>query len=528
MSAAPRASVSVALRVDASTAIGTGHLRRCLSLAEALTEQGAVVKMVVRRLDGVAAHVLKACAFPVHWLPTPLSIDAQDADGPPHAAWAGVAWRDDADQTIAALRDDVPQWLVVDHYAFDARWHDAVREALGCRLLVVDDIADRPLAPDILLDHNWADDHRAKYHGRLTREPKWLTGPRYALLSAAYRSAPRYEFNPEVLSAGIFMGGTDPGGTSARVLHSVRDEVGFKGPVEVVSTSTNPHLGALRAACAAWPRTTLTLDLPDLAAFFARHDLQIGAGGGATWERCCIGAPTVALALTSNQAATVPGLNALGALQASVLNDSTSTSNVITVSPLSQMLLHLLSDSTKRQRLVKTAAQLVDGRGADRVALHLSDECLQVRRARIEDGRMLYDWRNHPDVRRVSINTAAIDFDQHIGWMKRVVDAKDRWLFVAEVGALPVGSIRFDLMEADSTLVSLYVDPALAGLGLGQRMLQCGEDALSRTLGRAFTVHATVAVRNRASVRLFSAAGYSGGPTEFHKCICSASLSWKP
>lgn len=521
-------SLHVALRVDASTAIGTGHLRRCLSLAEALTQQGVAVKLVVRRLDSVAAHVLKDCAFPVHWLPVPLPADAPDAGGPPHAAWAGVAWRDDADQTVAALCDDAPQWLVVDHYAFDARWHDAVRAALGCRLLVVDDVADRMLSPDILLDHNWADDHRAKYSGRLTRDPKWLIGPRYALLSEAYRSAPRYKFHPEVRSIGIFMGGTDPGGASARVLRCLRDEVGFKGPVEVVSTSVNPHMSALREACTASPCTMLTLDLPDLAAFFARHDLQIGAGGGATWERCCIGTPTVASALTPNQAVTVPGLNALGALQTSSLDESESTGHACTASPLSQILRDLLDDSTTRQRLAKTAAQLVDGRGADRVALHLVGEGLCVRRARLEDCRMLYDWRNHPFVRSVSINPAAIDFDDHIRWMKRVIGAKDRWLFVAEVGTLPVGSIRFDLTAADSAFVSLYLDPALASLGLGQRMLQCGEDELSRTLGLTLTIHATVAAENRASVRLFSAAGYSGGPAEFQRCIRPLSLFRSP
>lgn len=357
-------SMHVALRVDASTAMGTGHLRRCLSLAEALTEQGAAVKLVVRRLDSVATHVLQDCAFPVHWLPVPLPADAPDADGPPHAAWAGVAWRDDADQTAAALCDDAPQWLLVDHYAFDARWHDAVREALGCLLLVIDDVADRPLSPDILLDHNWANDHRAKYSGRLTREPKWLTGPRYALLSAVYRSATRYEFHPEVRSIGIFMGGTDPGGASAHVLRCLRDEVGFKGSVEVVSTSANPHLGALRAACTASPRTTLTLDLPDLAAFFARHDLQIGAGGGATWERCCIGAPTVAVALADNQVSVLRPLSSLGVVCAL---DRINADN----SAFSSSLMQLILDSQTRENLCVNALNLVDGNGPTRVVSQL-------------------------------------------------------------------------------------------------------------------------------------------------------------
>lgn len=212
------------------------------------------------------------------------------------AAWAGVSQTQDAADTARTLADWHPDTVVVDHYAFDARWHRAVRNALGCRLLVIDDTADRALDADALLDHNWAPDHRTKYAGRLQRKPLWLCGPRFALLAGAYRGAGRYRFHDAVRSIGVFMGGTDPGGISARVLASCR-VAGFTGPVEVVSASANPHLAGLRQACANDGHATLTLDQPDLATFFARHDLQVGAGGSASWERCCIGAPTSAASL---------------------------------------------------------------------------------------------------------------------------------------------------------------------------------------------------------------------------------------
>lgn len=364
MSAVSQVPLRVALRVDASVTIGTGHLRRCLSLAEALAEQGAAIILVVRQLDAVAPHLLKDCPFPVHWLPAPGPAYAPDADGPPHSVWAGVTWRRDADDTVAVLLDVSPQWLVVDHYAIDARWHDVLRDVLGCRLLIVDDVADRPLSADILLDQNWAEDHRAKYRGRLTREPRWLTGPRYALLSAAYRNAPRYRFHTEVRSIGIFMGGTDPGGASASVLHCLREEVGFKGPVEVVSTSANPQLDELREACAASPHTTLTMDVPNLAAFFARHDLQIGAGGGATWERCCIGPPSVAIALADNQKSVLGPLASFGVVCAVDQGRSGE-------SPLASAVTQLIVDSSIRKNMSVNAQNLIQGDGTALVVSHL-------------------------------------------------------------------------------------------------------------------------------------------------------------
>ena len=496
----------VAIRVDASATMGTGHLKRCLSLVQAMIEQGAQVSLVTRALDGVAAQVLRAVPGPVHWLPAPGGSFQTDGTSTPHAAWAGVSWTQDANDTANVLRTERPDWLVVDHYAFDARWHDALRSTLGCRLLVIDDTADRTLAPDALLDHNWAPDHRAKYVGLLLQEPHWLAGPRYALLSPAYQNAPRYAFQPLVRSVGIFMGGTDPDGISARVLAACR-ATGFAGTIEVVSTSGNPHLSSLRQACAADPRTILTLDQTDLAAFFARHDLQIGAGGGATWERCCIGAPTLAIAVAVNQCAVVPGLASLGA----VLETNVAT--------LTNTLRELIQDPMARQALATQAAALVDGRGAQRVALHMLRDTLQLRVATLADAPVLHGWRNHQAVRAVSDSSEPIAFESHQNWMQRVLQSPDRWLFVAQVGDLPVGSIRFDRLENGHLEVSLYTDPQLQGLGVGPRLLLAGEQQMHHRLQTPFSVNATVLAGNTASQKLFEGSGYHGGPLLYRKTI---------
>ena len=501
----------VAIRVDASATIGTGHLKRCMSLAQALAEIGAEVRFVCRRIDNVAAQLLDMQASTAHWLPAPTKAFTPELNAPPHAVWAGVPQELDAQDTAQALSTWSPHWVVVDHYAFDARWHGAVRGALGCgaqglRVLVIDDTADRALDAEALLDHNWAHDHRAKYADRLQREPLWLCGPRFALLARAYQGAARYRFHDAVRSVGIFMGGTDPGGVSARVLTACRS-AGFAGPVEVVSTSANPHLAALQDARQRDGRTTLTLDQPDLAAFFARHDLQIGAGGGATWERCCIGAPTVAMALVANQSAVVPGLAALGAVRAA--DEAT----------LPGVLRELIADPIVRRALAKQAAALVDGRGAQRVALALLRDQLQLRPTTAHDARLLHAWRNHPAVRAVSATQDPIALDAHQRWLQAVMANPARWLFVAHVGQLPVGSIRFDRMDNGHLEVSLYTDPDLQGLGLGQRLLAAGEQALLALHPGGLTVEAQVLPGNTASQRLFQTAGYHGGPLQFRKAV---------
>jgi len=354
--------VKVAIRLDASTAIGTGHLKRMLALAHALRKAGGDIRLVARRLDIDVAALASVEGVATITLPAPDGAFAPDP-AIAHAAWAGVAQIQDAEQTAAALKAWQPDAVIVDHYAFDARWHRQVAEALGIVLMVVDDLADRPLAGDWLVDHNFHPDHDAKYAGRLAPGMRMLAGPRYAMLGSVYADAPRHVFAERVSSIGVFLGGVDARADTLRVLAAL-DAAGWTGPVEVVTTSANPGLARLEAAVAARPGTTLTRDLPDLAAFFARHDLQIGAGGGAIWERCCIGPPTLCLVCAENQRLSVPFLDAAGIVMGyDMLVDAPPQPLT-----LAQLIAAVIEDSPRRRAIRDAAMALVDGRGADRIA----------------------------------------------------------------------------------------------------------------------------------------------------------------
>lgn len=488
-------------------------------MAQALIALGSTVDLVVRRLDDAATHVLSSTgSWPglnVRWLGTTRHDPAQDDAGPARAASVSVPWAVDARETVHALQSLDPAWVVVDHYAFDARWHHAVRGELRCRLLVIDDLADRAIEADLLLDQNWVDDHRAKYLPWNQLNARLLAGPRFSLLAPSFRDAPRYRFRSEVKSIGIFMGGTDPEGASGWVLATCR-RVGFRGPIEVVSTSANRELRQLEAACSSMPPTTLTLDEPDLAAFFARHDLQIGAGGGAVWERCCIGAPSICLVLAPNQMATVPPLHRLGVLHAAALDGRFPLPDS---QDLGDALTDLLGDPSKRQAICERAATMVDGRGAQRVALCMLKNSLQVRAASMQDAQMLHRWRDHPSVRANSYTTQPIPFEHHLLWLQGVLADDSRTLMVGAIGQTAIGSVRFDRVGEQEFEVSIVLDPDLRGMGLGEALLARGEEAMCRRLRCPITVLARVRDENQASQRLFRANGYHGGPLLFRKSV---------
>lgn len=354
--------MKIAIRVDSSQTIGTGHVRRMAAVAHALRAWGAEVVFVSRDLTGHAAKLVREQGFTLRLLPAPRSGFVSSPSQGPHAAWAQVDQVQDAEETIAVLRNFSAKWVMVDHYAFDAVWHTRVQAALGSRLAVVDDLADRKLVADLVIDHNFHPDHRRKFADVLKVPATLLAGPRFAMLGPTYRDAPRHVFHERVNRVGIFLGGVDARKDTLRALDALH-ACGFAGSISIASTEFNPHLSELRAVVAARPACSLVVNLPDLAGFFAEHDLQIGAGGGAIWERCCIGAPTLCLISAENQRSSVPELDAIGALVAHDMLNTTSRG-----SSLGEKIAALLSDPERRQALRDVAMDLVDGRGADRIA----------------------------------------------------------------------------------------------------------------------------------------------------------------
>jgi RimJ/RimL family protein N-acetyltransferase len=173
----------------------------------------------------------------------------------------------------------------------------------------------------------------------------------------------------------------------------------------------------------------------------------------------------------------------------------------------------LLVDEARRGDMAEKARELVDGRGAERVALALLTESLTLREVRAEDSPMLFAWRDHPLTRAVSSNSAPLVREEHESWLDRVLADPARRLLVGEIRGRPVGVIRFDFDMPDEAEVSLYLDPGLHGCGLGPALLLAGEAAADPAL-----VRATVLEENPASQRLFERCGYSrSGPTSFEK-----------
>ncbi len=180
--------MKIVFRVDASLQIGSGHIMRCLTLADELVRRGADIIFVCRERLGNLINLIEAKRYQVIRLPQAQVEYIATTDDLYHAEWLGVSWEQDASDTIAVLGDEKPEWLVIDHYAIDRRWEQKLRPHVG-KIMVIDDLADRPHDCDLILDQNLYQEMDKRYVNNVPESCQKLFGPKFALLRPEFAAA---------------------------------------------------------------------------------------------------------------------------------------------------------------------------------------------------------------------------------------------------------------------------------------------------------------------------------------------------
>lgn len=354
----------VVFRVDASVEMGLGHLTRCLTLADALAADGARSCFLMRSHAAGLAHLVESHGHAVRLLSDPPARPAgADDGGGPYAHWLPTHWQQDADQTRSALDEiGAAEWLIVDHYALDARWEQVCRRD-GMRILAVDDLADRDHDCELLLDQNLVQGMETRYRGRVPAACVQLLGPGYALLRPEFAAqrALLTRRSGEINRILICFGGSDPSNETAKALEAVASLAHPSLAVDAVIGLSNPHVDSVAQLCHGLSGAELHRGANNIAELMRRADLSIGAGGVMSWERCCVGLPVIAVDIASNQ---VGALEALAAERAAVY---LGAANDVSRAALADSIRALLDDAARTKALGEAALALVDGRGADRV-----------------------------------------------------------------------------------------------------------------------------------------------------------------
>lgn len=497
----------VVFRADASRRIGSGHVARCVTLGQELARRGAKVTFIARQHESGWYRRVADAGFELRLLQTPSGHRSDLPDGD-YVAWLGVDPLQDAAETIEHLAEQDFDLLIVDHYALDAAWEREVRAHVG-RVMAIDDLADRVHEVDLLLDQNLRSDGGAVYRQLLPGGAAVLSGPSYALLAPSYRrtreqSAPAAQPGRVLVSLG--------GATAPDVLNEVMaglcDSSGAVSAIDVVDPLRAWGGDGQQACHRAGVPVQVHGAVPDLVGLLLDAEVAVGAGGSTSWERMCLGVPTVAVSVASNQRR--------------VLNELDKVGTVIDVGDVTDGAAGrcgdgvdaLLRDRARRETMGCYGRLLVDGRGVERVAEAIvpTTTGLELRDAHDDDAGLFWLWANSPEVRQQSVSQDPIDWRDHLAWFTARLADRSTWMFMLEADALPVGQIRFDVNDRVA-VVDYSLDACVRGRGWGKALVELGIARLvARSGDHIEEIRADVKPQNAASVRVFEGAGFDRVP----------------
>jgi UDP-2,4-diacetamido-2,4,6-trideoxy-beta-L-altropyranose hydrolase len=480
--------LTVAIRANGNDVVGLGHIRRCLSLGQALSRQGATVRFISNS-DKAALALIARNGFEA----TPVDLE------------------NDLAQTCAALDQSSANGLVIDSYDIDTTYLVDVRKHVSL-LAVIDDIADRRLPVDVVING-------AIYASELCYD----VPPNTILLLAAQYAILRREFalEPERVIAGpasrilVTLGGSDSTGLTLRLIEWLLQE--SQGIIldVVVGPFFNDRKTILEMAAQRPEQVRAHYNPEDMRSLMLDADLAISGGGQTTYELAATGTPTVAIATAENQ------LQNLAALaQAGSLLHAGSADDRDLQTRLLRQIRKIINDRDKRSEMSRTGRRLVDGRGAERAARHMiaqmrregaltDGNMLQIRPSDSGDVQLLWEWANDPNIRRNSHHSEPIPWESHRGWYNARLLSPDTRFWILEKSGEPVGQIRYDKdRDRNSAELSFSIAGKHRGQGYGTelvrrtRELACAELSVGRITAVTF-------MENTASARVFKRLGFT-------------------
>lgn len=491
----------ILFRCDASLDIGTGHVMRCLTLAEAMRERGASCVFACRMHPGNLAGMLRERGFVVRELEfvdsgNVAAAASESSPGSQHQAWLGADWQTDARQVLAIIDGGPVDWLIVDHYALDHGWERAVRPACR-RLMVIDDLADRRHDCDLLLDQNFGRE-AGDYAQLVPKHCKVLAGSRFVLLRPEFAALRPYSLGRRALGPPrhllVAMGGVDQSNATGEVLQALK-RAGLPGDcrISIVLGPHAPWLAEVRALAEQmpWP-TSVHVGITDISRLMAESDVAIGSGGGGTYERIFMGLPALLRPIAANQ-----------------------------VQPLRTMadagLFGFFEGPTDLLEKLETAVKCgvtpppdVVADGTDAVCHELCQYRVALVRPRPLDVRRTFHWLQSPTLRKDFLTREAPVRKTHFGYWRKLLGATDQYPFSVLFDDVHVGNAGIKQVDRQRSEAELWLylgDAEMRGKGLGAEILAALEAFIKNRLELEVAV-LHVSKANAAAVGLYSKAGY--------------------
>ncbi|MCX5749172.1 MAG: UDP-2,4-diacetamido-2,4,6-trideoxy-beta-L-altropyranose hydrolase [Candidatus Saganbacteria bacterium] len=355
---------NVIIRVDSSPEIGSGHLMRCLALADKLHEKGMQVSFICRELRGNICQLIDEKKHKLFHLPY-YGKGAEGDDKSGYLNWLGVSFQKDADETVKVINNKLGsvELLIADHYALNEEWEKSIRPYVK-KIMVIDDLEDRKHDCDILLDCNYNTPDKERYVNLIPKYCKLLLGPKYALLRNEFIEARRQlkERTGRVDRILVYYGGADLTNETKKTINGLiqlnRPEI----EINVIIGALNKNKINIEKMCSALPNAKCYSHINNMAQIMMSADLFIGAAGITTWERCCLGLPSIVITVANNQVKIIENMAKDDCLY--LLGENYKVNDKDICAAVKYMIDH--PEVLKSYSL--NSIDLVDGTGAERCA----------------------------------------------------------------------------------------------------------------------------------------------------------------
>jgi len=449
----------VIFRVDASLQIGTGHVMRCLTLAQMLKENGANVKFICRKHEGNLIDKIRSSGFNVSELDLLLGDKVDHKLF--HSHLLGTTQQQDAIDCVSALQPTKIDWLIVDHYGIDEDWQKDLKVYCD-QLMVIDDLADRKHQCDILLDQSFGRQQR-DYETLVPTSCRLLLGPQYALIRPEFANWRQYSLerrtHPTFKQLLINLGGIDVNNVTEQILKELEIcNLPHDMKIIIVMGGSAPHLESIKSKADSLSyKIEVKVDVDNMAEIMANADIAIGAGGITTWERCCLGLPTLQIAIAKNQ---------------EFSNETLAGHNAVKLLKEVREVANLLKDPGDWMKVVGgLAAQICNGMGAYKVFSKIANYKITLEHfgkvelhnyvnLNVDDKILALNMRNHPEIKRWMYNQDDISNESHFDFIKSLeVDAERRYFLVKQKQRI-IGSINFGQIDLHNSVeFGLYTNP---------------------------------------------------------------------
>lgn len=500
--------MKIIIRTDASNYLGSGHVMRCLTLAGALKQSGADVTFLCRELPGnlipkIILHGFSVISFP------PLMECSFSAETE-SLVWSEHSQDNDAADYINMLKSNKEKldWLIVDHYCLDSTWEDKIRPFVH-KIMVIDDLANRVHDCDLILDQNLYDDASERYKNLISSSCSKLLGPKYTLLRPEFhvRRESSKKMQHNISRILVFFGGTDSDDHTNKTL-SALIHAGIESIfIDVVVGPNYENFDMLMSIYGHISNINIYRDIDNMEDLMSAADIAIGAGGTTTWERCCVGLPTLAWPIADNQKLLLEHVSRYGAVYCPDLESITSRDD------LSKVIYSFVHSRDIRSWIRTKGMELVDGLGTSRVINNLLSQSVSLREAQLSDAEDIFRWRTLPDVINVSSVSRPFTLEEHLTWFNNVLNDSKRLLLIASIDNKSVGVIRYDIQENEA-IVSIYLSPYEQGKGYASQVLEQGQQWLMKNYPSIHFLIAKIMENNSRSIKLFSLAGFN----ESYRC----------